>query len=153
MYALPAVLAFLALAAAVLRGRDACICAIVLLGNWLVNTIGVTAAGRADPWLLFLAVDYATAIILFDTRMSRGRIAIVAIYGLQLVAHGSYGLSDHHGRAPYLYYWCLFYLAWVQALIMGGWVALRPVSGFWDHSGFRGGVHDLDAVRTRVGAE
>jgi hypothetical protein len=114
--------------------------AVALLVNWCANTAFVKICAEVDPWIVFLVVDYTTAlllIVLYKTNITR---LICLTYAAQCVVHGSYGyVTRHHATdlAKYNYWWVLYYLALAQVAIVGGTIVYQRV-GDWGRAG--GGV-------------
>jgi len=127
-----------AMALALLAGdASARATALVLLGNWCINTAFVSACADPDAWAAFLVVDYLSALLLIAFYQTTVVRLVCVAYALQCVAHGAYGyvtMSDVNPLATYIYWWLLYCLAMAQIAIVGGMVAYQCV-GDWSGAG------------------
>ncbi|WP_454280602.1 hypothetical protein [Sphingomonas sp. Marseille-Q8236] len=72
--------------------------------------------------MLFLTVDYVSALGILGITYSRWQMAIIVIYAAQACCHAAYGASDGKAWAQYEYWWALTYTGWAQLAAMGGWI-------------------------------
>lgn len=97
--------------------------------NWLVEVGAVNLTGERFPWMLFLTVDYLSALGILGFAAGRWQAAIIGIYATQIVCHAGYGLSSEGLWAQYRYYWALTYTGWAQLAVLGGWCIYALVGG------------------------
>lgn len=94
--------------------------AIVLAGNWAVNTAYCLAVGVMDPWWWFLIVDAVSARIVLYQPAGKAQAMIGCAYMAQIIMHVVYAVSDQAIAAD-PYWQVLIGLAFVQLFILGGW--------------------------------
>lgn len=123
-----ALLALLIVAMVRSEGRMAGTAAI-LLANWVIEVAVIQLTGEQFPWMLFLTVDYLSALGILAMSYTRWQLAVISIYALQVICHAGYGLSDQGAWASYHYWWALTYTGWGQLVAMGGWIAYALVGG------------------------
>lgn len=95
--------------------------AIVLVGNWIVNTIYCLATGVTDPWWWFLITDAVAARIVLYQPAGKAQALIGWAYMAQILMHIVYAVSARDSFAADPYWQVLIALAFVQVIILGGW--------------------------------
>ncbi|GGO96600.1 hypothetical protein [Stakelama pacifica] len=113
------------------RARTAA--AFALLLNWGMNTAAVKVAGNDFPVPIWMITDYLAGLFIFcfwwgAERRSNWNVAIIATYAAMLVCHGGFLQSDGGAWARYHYWWTLYYLAWSQVFITGGWIVADGIA-------------------------
>ncbi len=99
--------------------------ALAILCNWLVNTVYVMATGIYDPWLLFIATDAIAAGVVLYQPAQRVQAVIGWTYMVQIIMHVIYSVSPAD-MARYSYWQTLTAIAFVQLVLLGGWIG-----GYW----------------------
>jgi hypothetical protein len=130
MWPLPIALMIAGALAAISGNRAALVTATVMLVNWLSCVCVVAVTHDFYPVLFFIVADYLAALALFTLRTTRWQSLVMAIYGVQLICHAAYALSDMGAGPTYYSYWALTYLAWAQVALIGGWIGTDFV-GRW----------------------
>lgn len=123
MYFLPACLLLSGLFAIALRNWQMLGAASILLLNWRVNTTVVEWSQQAYPWSWFLCTDYISGLVvlLVALKPSLWQAIITALFALECIAHGSFGLTKETAWTVYYYWWTLHYVAWSQFWIVTFW--------------------------------
>jgi len=128
------VIPLLVICACSLTGREQMIrTAMAILANWIINSGFVLATGIYDPWWFFLATDALTAWVILYHPAGKAQALIGYTYIAQILMHCVYAVSNSV-LAEYAYWQILTAIAFVQLLLLGGWIG-----GFWwrrysDHS-------------------
>lgn len=94
----------------------------VLLTNWCVQVAVIEVTGEQFPWLIFVVVDYLSAIAIIAFWSTRWQLGAAAIYALQIVCHAAFVLSSRSDPARLHYWWALTLTGWAQLAIAGGWL-------------------------------
>lgn len=102
---------------------------LVLLANFgLANAFyGVTNDSHA--WMLYLILDYLSALAVVAFRPSRWVTMIALIYAAQILCHGAYAISRQGPWEQYNYWWMLTYTGWAQLIVLYGWTGYELIGG------------------------
>lgn len=95
--------------------------ALVIAGNWVVNTGYVWATGLYDPWFWFILTDTVSAQLVLYQPAGKTQSLIGWTYISQIIMHGIYAISNPV-LAAWPYWQMLTALAFVQLALLGGWV-------------------------------
>lgn len=95
--------------------------ALVLLVNFALANGFYAATGDSHAWMLYLIIDYLSAISVLIFRSERWPLLIAIIYGFQILCHGAYGLSTQDAWTKYEYWWTMFYSGYAQLIVLGAW--------------------------------
>jgi hypothetical protein len=133
---LPYVLPLLAVCALSLTGTGPMIRTALAIGlNWLANTAFVVLTGVYDPWWYFIATDAVCCAVVLYQPAKKIQAVIGWTYMAQILMHVVYAVSNH-AIAAWPYWQALTALAFLQLLLLGGWIGgswyrryRRPDSG------------------------
>lgn len=130
MWLLPACLITICGIAAVLRNWRMLGTAAVLLLNWAINTTVCQWSGQNYPWPWFLSVDYLSGLVVLFVvgKPTLWQAIVTALFAIECVAHGAFGLTRITPWTEYYYWYSLHYIAWSQFWIVTGW-SLCDVAG------------------------
>lgn len=103
--------------------------AAILLVNWSLEVASIQITGEQFPWMIFLTVDYLSALAILGIANNRWQAAVIAIYAAQLICHAAYALSPQGAWAQHRYWWSLTYTGWAQLVILGGWIIYALAGG------------------------
>lgn len=115
-----------------------------IFANWALGTAFVLLTGIYDPWWWFLALDAATAFVIMYHPAGRPQSAIGVTFIAQIIIHAVYAVSQRD-IAAFAYWQILTWIAFVQLLLLGGWIV-----GFWWSRYFRDS-RDLDRAEPHGG--
>lgn len=123
MYMLPACLTAACVFGAVQRNWRMSGTGLVLLANWVINTGVAQWTGQNYPWPWFLSVDYLSGLVLLIVagRPTLWQAIVTALFAIECVAHGAFGLTRQTAWTEYYYWYTLHYIAWSQFWIVTGW--------------------------------
>lgn len=102
--------------------------AMTLAANWAVNTAFVIATEIYDPWLWFMLIDTLSARIILHQPADKPQAIIGALYMVQITVHAIYFASTGVLAEPH-YWQVLIALAFVQLIILGGWLGVYHSGG------------------------
>ena len=101
----------------------------VLLTNWIVLTTFATYTGDQFYIPVTALVDYVSMWALFLPPRSRGSVALVLTYAVEIVFHVTAAtrllLGSPEVNVHWDYWWQLHYVAWTQAFLLIGWGAIN----------------------------
>lgn len=123
MWLLPSCLFAACVFGAVLRKPRMTGTALILLLNWIINTAVCQWTGEPYPWPWFLSVDYLSGLVLLIVagKPSLWQAIVTALFALECIAHGAFGLTRQTAWTEYYYWYALHYVAWSQFWIVTGW--------------------------------
>lgn len=123
MYLLPSCLIAAVGFAGVLRNPRMAGTAIILFANWAINTAVCEWAGQHYPWPWFLSIDYLSGLVVLFVagKPTLWQAIVTALFALECVAHGAFGLTRITPWTEYYYWYSLHYIAWSQFWIVTGW--------------------------------
>lgn len=113
--------------------------ALVLLCNWIAGTAFVLATGIHDPWLLSIVLDGLSAFIILYQPAGRMQSVIGCTFIAQVMLHAVYFASDR-AIAAYPYWQILTAMAFVQLVLLGGWVGGRWYRSYTNRSDHKAAV-------------
>lgn len=123
MWPLPTCLLVASIFGAVLRNARMSGTALILLGNWAINTAVCQWTGQNYPWPWFLSVDYLSGLVVLFVagKPTLWQAIVTALFALECVAHGAFGLTRITPWTEYYYWYSLHYIAWTQFWAVTGW--------------------------------
>jgi hypothetical protein len=101
-----------------------------ILANWIAGTGFVYLTGIHDAWAFSLLLDALAARIILHEPAGKTQAMIGWTYMAQILLHVVYAFSNHSVGA-YPYWQVLTAMAFVQLLLLGGWIG-----GSWYHRYF-----------------
>lgn len=107
--------------------------ALAILLNWAIGTLFVMATDIYDPWWLFMGLDAAAAFVILYPPAGKIQALIGCTYITQILVHFIYSVSNH-AIAAYSYWEVLTGVAFVQLLLLGGWVGGHWGRRYFGHS-------------------
>lgn len=97
--------------------------AAILLANWAVNTGVVSLTGENYPWAWFLCVDYLSGMVILAVagKPTLWQAIVTALFAVECVAHGIFGVKGRTAWTEYYYWYTLHYAAWSQFWVVTSW--------------------------------
>lgn len=102
--------------------------ALAIFANYWINTAFVLVSGNYDPWWFYMATDAITAWVILIHPAGRPQSLIGWSFMVQVMIHAVYGASklinpafDTYS-ASFAYWQILLSVAFLQLVILGGWV-------------------------------
>jgi len=109
-------------------------CGIAIAVNWCLAMAFVLGTGVFDPWLWFIAIDFAAAFIILWQPARFAQLVLGCLYVIQIAMHGAYGFAQNSAAAN-TYLSRLDMVLVAQLLILGGWAVGHIYKGFRVHHG------------------
>lgn len=100
---------------------------LAIAGNYVISFAYTWTTKDPDPWPLFMALDFATALVILIRPAGRAQAIIGLTYIMQIAIHTSYALAGS-GADGRIYWWLITAFAFLQLILIGGWWA--NVSGY-----------------------
>lgn len=122
---------------------------LVILFNWLLGMMFISATGWTDCWPFNIAIDASASVAILWRPAGRMQALLGVSYCVQIAMHGGYGAAKIMGTAdPWKYYDALTAVAWIQLLLIGGWIVAIWGGGIVRHRlGGRGPSHPVKSYR------
>ncbi len=95
--------------------------ALAILGNWVAGTTFVYATAIYDGWWFSLVIDALAASFVLHQPAGKTQALIGWTFMAQILLHVVYAFSNHDVGA-YHYWQVLTAIAFVQLLLLGGWI-------------------------------
>ncbi len=105
--------------------------AFAILANWIAGTVFVYATHIPDAWWFSFAIDAMAARLILHQPAGSYQAMIGATYMAQLLLHVVYAFSSHT-LGQEIYWYDLTFLAYVQLLLMGGWICGKLRRFIWE---------------------
>jgi hypothetical protein len=108
-----------------LKGNEQMIrTAMVIALNWAILTLYVLLTADNGGWWLYLPIDALSAFAILYPPAGRAQALIGWTYMAQIIMHVVFATSNPL-IADYAYWQILTWIAWVQLILLGGWVSGR----------------------------
>jgi hypothetical protein len=85
-----------------------------MIANWFGVLVAVTLSESVTPWMLFIALDLASALVILRNPSGRPQAIIGTIYLFQITFHVAYALVGSAAAS----------LLYLDLLALGGWLQL-----------------------------
>ena len=119
--------------------------ALALLCNWLANYAFVASTGIYDPWYWFIATDAIAAGVVLYQPAQKVQAVIGWTYMVQIIMHVVYSVSPSN-VAQYAYWEMLTSIAFVQLVLLGGWIGGHWYRRYRRSNPRRADGHELEGV-------